>query len=155
MTDEYQATLETAISDVLEQQAFMFSDPCDKAELHPDSESYYHATLVFEGAVQGTLELAISIELSQELAANILGIEPDDTDIAEAAPDALKELLNVICGQFLTASYGSGSVFRLSIPDLKQTDPSGWDTLRDRENAVGFTLDDAPALACLSLEEAP
>ena len=42
------------------------------------------------------------------------------TRIESKARDAVKEFMNIICGQFVTAMYGTHDVYNLSIPQLKE-----------------------------------
>lgn len=151
MTVEHGATLEGVLSDILEKQAFVFAEACPVEDLKAEAEDYLHATIAFEGPLCGLLGLATSRDLCAELAANMLGIEPDDAVAEEDASDALKELLNVVCGQFLTALYGNEPVFQLSIPKVETFGQADWEKRKALPNGIGFAVDDeAPLIAYLS-----
>lgn len=145
--------LMNTVIDVFEKQAFAFVDVCSKDELENNSDSHFYTHITFSGPVNGKVGMAIPIHLGEELATSILGIEPGElvnqTDVA----DALKELLNVTCGQFLTASYGNKPVFHLDIPDCAIQDPSHWQTLCEHSDTIGFVIENTSALAHVFLKE--
>jgi CheY-specific phosphatase CheX len=154
--DELETALAETIAEVLEQQAFMFAEPQDCAELETEAESFMSASICFTGSVNGMLEGMLTTSLGVDLAANVLGIEPDDEQAEQLAQDALKEMLNVICGQLLTRVYGAAPIFQLSIPVSQLLDVIAWEELQMQENCVGLLIDDEhPALFRLSLEEGP
>jgi chemotaxis protein CheY-P-specific phosphatase CheC len=70
----------------------------------------------FTGPKNGKLEIAAGQNLCLILAANILGLEPDEEMASTYADDALREALNVLCGRFLTEAFGEEAVFNLSAP---------------------------------------
>ena len=65
----------------------------------------------------------------------------------------MKELLNIVCRQFLTARFGSEPFFSLSLPQAEEVDLSVWQTLAQAWDSVGFMLDEEPLLLRLSLED--
>ena len=152
MVTETETTLTTVVSDVLEHQAFMFVDECPKTELEQDAGASLHVTMGFEGPVSGSIGMAVPRTMCVELAANILGVEPDDDFAVEGAPDAFQELLNVVCGQLLTSLYGSEPVFHLSIPRVEEIGEEAWEALVGQEDAVGYMFDEWPAIAHFALE---
>jgi hypothetical protein len=50
------------------------------------------------------------------LAANLLGVDPEDDNAATQCEDATKEFMNIVCGQLVTALHGPDDVYVLSIP---------------------------------------
>ena len=109
-------TLTKIFSDVLSDLAFMFRD--DEQGEWPDGGLWLETTISYDGTASGTLRLRCTRQFSLVLAANLLGTDPQE-DIAEsAADDAVKEFMNVVCGQFVTAVHGTQEVFHLTIPEI-------------------------------------
>ena len=145
-TREAGPVLEAVTIDVLEDEAFLFADADTDAPAVVGQE-LQGALMSFSGPIDGVLGLALPAELAAELTANILGLEPDDPEAAATAPDAFKEVLNVICGQFLTNCYGSAPVFELSIPQTATTDAPEWVREWARSEQLHFLVDEEPVLA--------
>jgi len=143
---------EVAIA-VLEKQAFMFGERSPKDELITEAETFCHASMEFSGPVCGTVGIEAPVEVCAELAANILGVEMDESLSPEDAGDALQELLNVICGQSLTALYGDEPVFDLSIPRLEEVGCVDWEMEMAVTDTIGLLVDEEPVLIYLKLKE--
>lgn len=70
----------------------------------------------FHGPVEGCLLLRLRGEVAPALASGMLGsTRPPDRRTVE---DAIKEVSNVVCGNFLPAYAGDQAVFRLDAPRL-------------------------------------
>jgi CheY-specific phosphatase CheX len=109
----------------------------------------------FSGDSEGSLALAVPTKLCSEIAANVLGVDAE-TDLPDGqASDALRELLNVVCGHVLTALAGGKAVFDLSVPTVRDLDFAGWQSLRDEANTIAFIVDDSPALLRICWEDMP
>lgn len=147
MTAEKQidALVEAAFR-ILEDQVFMFGEVCDKADLACNPGSYLHATVTFEGPASGTCYWGGSEAFATELAANMLGVELDDPAADMAGKDALKELINVICCQFLTTYYGSEPIFHLESPVVAVLDWDAWSQFLHNPATVGAVVDDYPVV---------
>lgn len=118
MQNRKTATLTTIFSDVLANLAFMFND--DEPSEPAGGEVWMETTISYRGSESGILRLRCPTEFAALLAANLLGIDSQDTDAGDKAEDAVKEFMNIVCGQLITTWYGSDQVFNLSIP---QTQP--------------------------------
>ena len=94
---------------------------------------------------------ALPKEMCTELAASVWGVERDDAVIAEKGIDAVKEMLNVICGNILTEIAGSEPVFNLSVPASRELDAAAWKSLASQGTTVAFMVDDYPALLQLTI----
>lgn len=116
MQDQKTATLALIFSEVLANLAFMFTDedPGDP----PAGDVWLETTIAYSGPVSGTLRLRCTRDFSTRLAANLLGTDPGDRDAEQSASDAVKELMNILCGQFITAAHGAEEVFSLTIPEI-------------------------------------
>ena len=146
MQNEYAVILSEVFCNILMNYAFMFGDECAKDEFPANGDNYMHATVSFSGDRSGSLGISTSPDLCVQLAANILGLDPDDGDSIEDASDALKELLNIACGQFLTATFGDVPIFELSPPSVSEIDETEWKTLLENEETIGIMVDDVPAI---------
>jgi hypothetical protein len=137
---------------VLEQLAFMFAEPAGRdAFAAPDGE-WLALSMGFSGPLSGALQLAVPPGLCVALAANMLGMDDDDEEAADKGLDAMKEVLNVTCGNILTELAGTEPVFTLTIPEVKPLDAPGWaDWLADPA-AMGFLIDEHPALLRFRVE---
>lgn len=151
MTDNHESTLLDVFTEVLEQLAFMFAEAPDTSSPQLDSASIVKAAMEFKGPFTGNLDLIVPRAMCEELAANVLGLEPTD-DIVQRAPfDALKELLNVTCGNVLTALAGDEPVFDLSIPTVEELDSAQWGDLQNRPETVFCLVDGFPVLLHLEV----
>jgi hypothetical protein len=137
------------LQEVMERQAFLFIDPAEGGE--PPGAGLIATSLRFAGPRAGGLALAAPLELAREIAAGILGCEPDDDDAEERAGDACKEIVNITCGQALTAWFGTAPVFDLGIPESKvmsTDDAADWAASPD---VMAFSVDGRPLFMRIDL----
>lgn len=133
--------------ETLEQLAFMFSFPDD---MDPDAiwaADVVGAQVGFDGPVTGNLLLAISSAALPELTANMLGLDEDAAIPEDQQKDALKEALNVICGNLLPRIGGVEAVFDIRPPVILDTDTVRQKVAAARENPGAWSS------ALLSLDE--
>ncbi len=116
MQDQATETLTTIFSEVLADLAFMFTDE-EPGDMTP-GKRWLETTMGYSGPRTGVLRLRCTWDFAIQLAANLLSLDPDDVDTEQNAQDAVKEFLNVVCGQFITAAYGAEEVFDLTIPQV-------------------------------------
>jgi hypothetical protein len=110
--------LAAIVTEVLGDLAFMVGD--DAPAALPPGAVWLQCEIQYEGPVGGTLCCWCTRDFAIQLAANLLGIEPDEGDAQVGAADAVRELLNVLCGQLVTAWYGQTAIFNLSIPTVRE-----------------------------------
>ena len=147
MQNEYKEELSEVFCDVLMNYAFMFGDSCPKNELPLNGDNHIHATISFGGDQAGILGISTSSNLCLQLAANVLGIDIEEENSMSEAYDALKELINIVCGQFLTKVYGDTGIFDLSPPNIIEISGVEWKSLIEDEETIGIIIDDIPAIA--------
>jgi len=152
MEEKARGKLTRVLEVVLEQLAFMFGEAVEKEELSGKAERYLHAIMKFKGAQSGEIGIAVPSEIGMVLTSNILGIEEGEEVVEEKSVDALKELLNIVCGQFLTTVFGEGPVFDLSVPEVKELDREGWERMRRNPEVVGMVVEELPLLAHASMQ---
>lgn len=110
--------------------------------------------ITFTGPINGHVELVAPEAFGALLAGNMLGCEPADPDAAGRAIDALKELMNITCGDLLSKVGHSGG-FEMGLPQVNNAaDTDGWreyltahpDAAFDAEgHLVAIRLQGAPA----------
>jgi chemotaxis protein CheY-P-specific phosphatase CheC len=133
--------------DVFESLSFMFGEAIDLDEVDSESESFINVSISYKGDRAGAIILIVSTETAKILAYNILGIDEDEEDLPfESSMDALKELLNTICGQFITLRFGDEPVFDLTIPETKTISLDEWQESVDSGNFLALNVDDEPIL---------
>jgi len=153
MVDEYKTTLSEVFRDVLMRYAFMFGEECEKEDLLPDSLGYLHVHVAFNGYKQGCIGILAPDELCVEMAANVLGTDMEDDNCADDAKDALEELANVVCGQFLTGAFGDEPIFNLSPPSIANAGELNWVEISENDDSLAFMVEDTPTLVYLKMEQ--
>jgi hypothetical protein len=146
MQNEQREKLKKVCSDVFEQLAFMFGEVIEKDEVESDAEEFLRASMTFSGNRSGSIEIIIPRELSPHIAANILGADENERQDALSYEDALKELLNTICGRMLTALFGEEAVFNLHVPETHLLSIRQWNELLEEKDFIAFDIDDNPVL---------
>lgn len=113
--------------DTLEKLAFMFAFPEDGGDetiQAGDANGHVHARVAFSGPFDGTLAIEMALPELSELTMNMLGLDDDDEVTLEQRHDALKETLNVICGNMLPAIAGKQAVFNVEVPRILEPNES-------------------------------
>ena len=128
----------------------MFGDPAEETPEYPGDT--IRASMRFIGPSQGMLALAVPREICPQIAANVIGLEPDDEKVNTHAEDAIKELLNVTCGQVLTTMAGDEPVFDLTVPVVELLSEDGWSDMIESPNTIAVIMDDLPLLLHLDVE---
>jgi chemotaxis protein CheY-P-specific phosphatase CheC len=114
------------------------------------------AKMIFYGHSSGELHLRVSSVVIDQLVENMLGESVEGEEADAKRKDALKEILNMICGNFLTTWAGEDPVYELSPPEIikLQTDSP------DEENAASVAegsdaQESSPEESAATLEEFP
>jgi CheY-specific phosphatase CheX len=138
---------------VIERTAFMFGESVGKEDLPIAQTPYVQASMSFRGPQRGVLSIAMPRDACVQIAANVLGMEPEEPFVAQRATDSLKEILNVTCGHILTSLAGDAPVFDLSIPEVTDLDEEAQAALRDDPHTQAFLADECPVLLRLTVNE--
>ncbi len=152
MAEYSQETVNATFLDVVEQLTFMFGDPEDKNDLDTDMVDFTLAHVDFTGDQSGTLSVAVPTRITADIAANILGLEPEDLTDRDMLDDALGEMLNVVCGHVIMALLGPGANFKLGSPVVNGIDEAKLGEMVASPDFFGFNLDDSPVLLGLTTE---
>jgi CheY-specific phosphatase CheX len=133
------------IEAIMEQVAFVFIDETG-ADCKPKSTSWkaLGASISISGVKNGCIHLWISTPLASSIAANMLAI--DNLEDLTKAGDAVKELCNIISGNFITSAYQNAEI-NLGIPELLSSDSLTIDF--DDPEAVWFSAEDEQILVCI------
>ncbi len=146
---EDQVLLAKVFARVAEDLAFMFTESPDEELDEPAGNAFAKAHMSFHGPFSGTLSVAVPESMCAQIASNVLGLDPGDELFIQQPYDALKELLNVTCGNLLTAMAGEEPVFDLQPPEVTVLDRAGWDAFKDSPGTVPFIVEDEPVLLSL------
>lgn len=138
---------------ILENQVFMFGESSEKKDFACQADQYIMASVDFDGPIGGTCFWIASEQFGIELAANMLGVESDDPTAVSGSSDALKELSNVVCCQFLTSLYGTEPVFALDSPTSQRLDAANWSLHIKDQDTAGIVVDEHPILLGLIMND--
>jgi len=140
MPGKPEVNLARALESVIDTMASLPVETIDPRDL-PDMEaSLVHAHISFAGENSGEIGLLFDPDLASLLAARILGLEAKDQLLDDMVEDAVKELLNVVCGQFLTLSFGETPVFSLSVPHVFQLGAPACRALLKGPHVIAFLV---------------
>lgn len=154
MQTELDRTVSAAFCRVIEQLAFMFAEPAAKDELPAPDGPWVAVGMKFAGALEGRLRLAVPMSICADLAENILGADLDCEQAEAKAMDALKEVLNVTCGNILTDLAGLEPVFALTIPEVTPLDPVAWQGMFGQPDVQALLVDEYPVLLHFEMKKA-
>jgi CheY-specific phosphatase CheX len=140
MTEKVKEILYGVAEDIFEKLAFIFSFR-EEERGDMDYADAMAAGVSFSGQFEGRLVMVVSTDMLPELAGNMLGLDDVEDTTPEQQQDALKELINVVCGNLLPEIAGKEIVFNVDAPRIIP-DPS----------AVGRSATPV-AVARLALEE--
>lgn len=138
---ECTTTMISVGQNVLETQVFMFGDLFDKGEFDCLETDFIMASVSFDGPVNGQCFWVAPVSFCVELAANMLGVSNDDDLALSGTMDALSELANVTCCQFLTTAFGTQPLFHLHCPVATSLDTQGWKMQIADSNTQGVSVD--------------
>ena len=116
MSDRLNEILYRVTGEVLEKLAFIFSYPESEGDDIHD-ESLTAAKVVFAGPYSGHLAMVVSTAVLPELAANMAGVDEEETT-ADVQADTLKEVINIVCGNLLPKIFGRQTVFDVQAPQI-------------------------------------
>lgn len=106
---------------VLEEWAMMLVEPAGDAEgVFNQQAPFFRVSAYYQGVFDGDLTIICQGPFLDVLARNVLGVEDDAAISDEERWDAVKELANIISGNFLVEAYGEETVFDLPSFDLKR-----------------------------------
>ncbi len=152
MREQVVTSVSATFLQVVEQLTFMFGEAADKGDILDVDCDYILAQMAFTGDVNGTLSLAVPSDCVAEIAANILGLEPEEMEASSMAPDSLGEMLNVICGHVIMAIAGKSADFGLGSPVIGPATPAFLAQAVEDSDWLGFLLEENLVLLGLVTE---
>lgn len=135
---QHELLLETMVN-ALDTMAFIASEPADPANVQCP-ELPVQVTMSYSGSGEGIIELVAGAGFARYMAANVIGVPPEDPESAMRAPDALKELVNVVVGALMPRiAQSPEDTFQLTIPELEDFEPAAWkDFAADPETIIAL-----------------
>lgn len=128
------AALADIVSDVLGDLAFLISD--DHAPEPEAGTAWLTGQIGYRGPFVGELTCFCTENFARQLVANLLGEEAPEDQPLQQAGDAVRELLNVICGQLVTSRFGEEEVFNLTIPQIAPIDAPEVPAVEGRDDCI-------------------
>jgi len=117
MSDRMNNVISNVVIETIEKLVFMFASPYDP-ENSTGEDPGTGVSVSFKGPFSGTLGMKVSGEVLSEIAANMLGVDDEGEITIEDKKDALKETINIICGNILPAIAGKQAVFDIDAPEI-------------------------------------
>lgn len=112
--------LKQTLSEVLAGYAFLMEDDAQPTSVA--SGAGWETRIEFAGPFAGSLWLRCPERFADVLVANLLGGTGESATRSEAS-DALGELMNIVCGHFVTSAYGAEDVFQIGTPESRLLSP--------------------------------
>jgi len=140
----FENPLKETVVYVLEEWAMFLVDDLsleDAKNMVPGDGKVYLVTINYTGVINGVLNIVCPENVSALLAQTLLCLDPDTVVEPDLKRDAVKELGNIISGNFLVNAFGEDTVFEL--PDIvveKVDHDAAFESLNDK--AVFCSADD-------------
>jgi len=107
--------------DTLEKLAFLFAFPGEDDGSRP-WDPMTTVRVSFSGPFSGFLAMTVSTGVIEELTANMLGLDDGEETTQDHRSDAIKETMNVICGNLLPAIFGNEVIIDIDVPEVLPPD---------------------------------
>ena len=115
MNEKIDNIISKTSTETLEKLVFMFASPYDP-ENSTEGDPDVGVSVSFTGPFSGTLGMKVSGELLTEITVNMLGVDDEDEITPDDQSDALKETINILCGNILPVIGGKQAVFNIGSP---------------------------------------
>jgi chemotaxis protein CheY-P-specific phosphatase CheC len=120
MSDRIKEIIAKESVQTLEKLAFIFAMP-EEEDIQPEEGETVDVAIRFSGPFTGSMLMFYPQSDLDELAANMLGLDDDEEISGEQKLDALKETINIVCGNVLPAIGGKEAVFDIAPPQIIAT----------------------------------
>ena len=153
VTDQDQLdVLRQVTATTLENFAFMFAEGIDdEPRSVPEDADYMTANVDFSGSSQsGNVLVAMPTALCQQMAADVLGMLPDDLP-QNATRDVIQEWANIVGGALVAALFGMERTFTLSSPVATQIGASNIMELCNAPGTIALSVEEQLVLARLQI----
>jgi CheY-specific phosphatase CheX len=129
---------------VLENWAMMMVEPLEKKPEFSELQPLLVAKIHFRGVLGGTVSILTQRGFAETLTRTIAGADEDDVIELSDIMDALKEMTNVLTGNFLTEAYGDDTVFDIILPTVIEVPLTEIATHTTSKATCFFKADDQP-----------
>lgn len=150
-TTEWKSALAGVFTEVMEDLAFAFAEA--GPTMADTRQSFIHVMMRFSGPLRGKVRMAVPESLCRELSANILGMEADHAESVRLSHDALREILNTICGRFLRELPNNKEGFDLTPPVTGRMRLEEVRAFAGSKDAASFLVDDSPVFVGAVFDE--
>lgn len=106
--------LGSMVAELLESAVFVFAEDIESTPW--DAVELWSAQLELEEKEKYQLALCVPKELGLTLAANLLGLEPDEEDAKQSLCDAVGEMANMLAGTLAIELFGQDVLCRIGTP---------------------------------------
>jgi CheY-specific phosphatase CheX len=139
MNSKISKTMSHVAIETLEQLAFIFSSPLENVDmLNHDATA---ASVSFSGPFSGRLMIKIDTAPVRELVSNMLGTDEDEIN-EEQKYDAIKETLNILCGNLLPEIAGDQDIFSMKTPYIVSKEEQAKNDKEGPFAATTLSIDD-------------
>lgn len=115
----------------------------DMPEMKGDA---FNIRIEYIGKHAGELGLIMERPLASQITARILGLGSTEDVYDDMIEDAVRELINVVCGHFVTLMYGYTPVLKISMPKVFLIGSPACNALLANPNVCTMMVDDFPLL---------
>lgn len=136
MTAPTDELLAASLGEILEEAAFIFTEPLDAPP--PFEGQALEARIGYQGPHTGELRLVADAGLAATLAANLLGEDEGEATRGKAG-EAVGELLNMFVGVWVVKLFGQQSRCKLGVPRVREL-PAAEAGTRPRDAACAASL---------------
>lgn len=153
MHDNVAGFLESAFYEVLANYAFLFGERTQEYN-HTDegNREYIHAWIDILSDDKSKLGVIVPIELARIISGNVIGVDENDPLAIERAEDAVKEMVNVLCGHLRTILTYENCQFEASIPSSQIIDQTEWKEYQEKDETLTILIEEYPLLLILSID---
>lgn len=135
-----------AIEEVLASMVSMSLRDATAKDLPPIENSALNVRIEYRGEHSGEISIILGDNLASRITKAFLGMDNESDLLDDMIEDSARELLNVICGHFVTIKYGEKPIIKISVPRLFSISPALFNILSINEDISSFMVDDLPML---------
>ena len=118
----------------------------------PDTPLYM-SWVDIHGYVSGALSIVAQQNFITTLTCNLLGLDAGETPSEADCHDALREMGNVLAGNYFTEAYGEDVVFDVINPNITEVPFEILESIAARRVKYYFVADESPIVITFSLRE--
>lgn len=144
--------VDEVITTVLETFAFTFPEVTRCDDLPAADGDLLCSRLWFSGAASGVLSMAAPVELCVSMAANVLGLDEDDSDAVLRGADTLGEVVNIAAGHLATR-IDRHATTHLHPPTVERMGRGEWERVLAAGESRGYVVEGHPVLVTFGMRQ--